>query len=737
MPPHQISLTTCCILFILVTSQGMPSALCESTGNRTYEEGVLLSLPAVITTPGVYNLTSDIIGMNGTDAITILSSDVILVGSGHSVEAKGSDSNQTTGIRIEGKGEVISNISISSVRISGFHSGVRIENVSDTEIQNCSLNSNQIFGVALTNVSMVTITGSDVSATHPGTGGSGGDGIRIDDSKGVTIRSAQVTESGTGGSGNGIQITRSSAITIDGSTVTTSAGSGVSTEGNTSGLVIRDAIITGNSANGMSLGEGCSGPQISGSQVRDNTLTGIEITSSKSGILAGNLIENNQVGLSLSNSEDFSASSNIIRNNKINLDVTGSTPAEYWHHIDKTNLADGRPIWYLLGSHDISISSGDSPSCIYAVNCSNLTISDQVLSKNGAGVFLINTDAANISRISSLDNTFGVRIGYGSRNIRVTESSTETNLIAGYAVADSLNITFRSCTAQDNLVGFFCTETDRLLMELCDAHNQKGLRRRGPSGFLISDCRNVSVVNSSAMHNQFDGLYLKDSPDAIISGTSLSSNDIAGIASLAEGLLLSNSTISVNGAGGVLIYGNSSSIQGNKIQENKGRGLIIDSATGTKIWNNLFNNTRNVEMTGISTSTEWNITPRAGFGVTDHMMVGGNYWGSPDKTGLSDTCTPDVDGFCNTTYKPGLYGIDLHPISSKTPEDANSSSVISTLPISDSQYDIDQNGQVNLQDVITLMQGITSGTMTGSSNDFSQDGRVNLQDVVTLFNLIS
>ncbi len=568
-------------------------------------------------------------------------------------------------------------------------------------------------------------------------GGSGGDGIRIDDSKGVTIRSAQVTESGTGGSGNGIQITRSSAITIDGSTVTTSAGSGVSTEGNTSGLVIRDAIITGNSANGMSLGEGCSGPQISGSQVRDNTLTGIEITSSKSGILAGNLIENNQVGLSFSNSEDFSANSNIIRNNKINLDVTGSTPAEYWHHIDKTNLADGRPIWYLLGSHDIRISAGDSPSCIYAVNCSNLTISDQVLSKNGAGVFLINTDTANISRISSLDNTFGVRIGYGSRNIRVTESSTETNLIAGYAVADSQNITFRSCTAQDNLVGFFCTETDRLLMELCDAHNQKGLRRRGPSGFLISDCKNVSVMNSSAMHNQFDGVYLKDSPGTIISGTTLSSNDIAGIASLAEGVLLSNSTISVNGAGGLLIYGNSSSVQGNRIQENKGRGLIIDSATGTRIWNNLFNNTRNVEMTGISTNTEWSITPKVGAGVTGHMMVGGNYWGSPDNSGLSDTCIPDTDGFCNISYKPGLNGIDLHPISSKTPEGTNSSAVISTLSISDTQYDIDQNGQVNLQDVIALMQGITSGTMIGSSYDFSQDSRLNLQDVVTLFNLVS
>jgi parallel beta-helix repeat protein len=735
MSSDPILFITCTLFFIIVMSIGIPAAFGQSTGNGSYEGKILLSPPATITTPGTYILSSDIATVNGTDAITILSGDVFLDGMGHILETNGSDSNQTSGIKVEGRDSSLKNISISSVKISGFNSGIRIKNTDLTKIQNCTLSSNQVSGIALVNVSSVTINKSEISTTQPKGDGSGGDGIDISDSNNVNIKSVKVTKSGSGGVGDGVKVARSSIIVLDTAVITISAGSGFSTQGNSSGFIINNSIISENGANGISLSAGCTGPQISNSQIRDNTLTGIEITSAGNGILAGNLIENNQVGLSLSNAEDFSASRNNIKNNKINLDITGNSPTEYWHHIDKTNLADGRPIWYLLGSRDTSISSADSPSCIYAVNCSNLTVADQVLSKNGAGIFLINTDSATISRISALDNTFGLRIGYGSRNITVADSSAETNLIAGYAVAGSQDITFSSCSAQNNLVGFFCTETNKLHIKESNANNQQGLRRRGPSGFLISGCTNVSIMNSTAKQNQFDGLYLKDSPDTLISGSTLSSNDIAGIASLAEGTRIINSTFSANGAGGVLLYGNSSAMQSNKIQDNKGRGLIIDSATKTKIWNNYFNNTRNVEMTGTSSNTEWNSTPHAGDGITGHTILGGNYWGSPDRTGYSDICTPNTDGFCNASYKPGLDGVDQYPVSFTIQNTTNNE--ISTLSISGTDYDIDQNGQVNLQDVVALMQGIVSGTMTEPAYDFSKDGRVNLQDVVAFFNHIS
>lgn len=723
--------------YILIISISIQTAFGEDALNESYQGKIILSPPATITTPGTYVLSSDAEMVNGTNAITILSGDVFIDGMGHTLKSRISDSNHTVGIRVASKDSILKNISISSLKISGFSSGIEMDNINVIEIQNCSLSTNQVLGISLVNVSSGIIKSSEIFSTRPDGDQTGGDGISITNSDAITISSMKVTGSGSGGSGDGVKVTRSSGIILDTLIVTSSVGSGVSTQGNSTGLIIRNSVVSGNGGNGISLSAGCTGPQISASQVRDNKLTGIEISSVNSGILAGNLIENNQVGLSLSNAEDFSATGNNIRNNKINLDITGNSPVEYWHHIDKTNLADGRPVWYLLGSHDTRISATDNPSCIYAVNCTNLTVADQVLSKNGAGIFLINTDSATLSRISALDNTFGVRIGYGSRDITVSDSSAETNLISGYAVSGCQNITFSSCSAQNNLVGFFCTETNRLLLEECNAHNQQGLLRRGPSGFLISGCMNVSLINSSARQNQFDGLYLKDSPDTQISGTTLSSNDIVGIASLADGITVNNSTISANRAGGVLIYGNYSAMQGNTIQANNGRGLIIDSATETKIWNNYFNNSRNVEMTGNNSHTRWNITPETGNGITGHTLVGGNYWGTPDQQGYSDTCTPDANGFCNGSYYPGMNGADQHPISSSVLSSFSQSDKLSTLSLSSAGYDIDKNGQVNLQDVVALMEGIISGTMTDSSYDFSSDGRVNLQDVVVLFNLIS
>lgn len=748
MSPYQTSFLIVFLLVTLTSSVFFPVSADDqtitgnSTGNKSdpgfSEEGKNLILPEVITSPGVYILPADYSAMNSSDAITICSDDVILLGRGHTLQGNISSSDLNTGIRVSGSGEPFKNITISSMAVTGFHSGLLMERTEDADIEDCSFHNNHEAGISLINVTAVTINGTTLSANHPPDTTPGGSGIIITDSDNVTIRTSQVIGSGQGGMGSGIHLIRSSGISIERTTITTSATAGITVEGLNKGLIIRDTIITANNGNGITLGEGCTGPQISGSRISENTQTGLEITSCSLGFLIGNNIDQNRVGLSLSDSETFSLSSNEFRKNKLNLDITGSTPARYQHHIDTSNLADGRPVWYLCDSHGKTIGSSDNPSCVYAVNCSNLTISDLIFSNNGAGIFLINSDLITISRVASLDNTFGIRIGYGSRNISISECSAETNLLAGYALSSSEDVTFRSCSAQNNLIGFFCTSSNDLIFESCNAYKQQGLRRRGPSGFLISGCSHVSLVNTSADQNQFDGIYLKDTPNTTIKDTTLSSNDIAGIAVFSEGVQIRNTSVTNNGAGGVLIYGNSTSIQDNQITGNKGRGLIIDGVSGSRIWNNFFNNSRNVEMTGTSQMTVWNITPSSGQTIIGSPMTGGNFWGAPNLSGDSDMCNPDVDGFCSSPYRPGTDGIDYHPLTrNKYQNESAVTGQLTTLSISENRWDLDHNGRVNLQDVIVLMDGISSGEMTSLTYDFSQDGRVNLNDVIVFFHLIS
>ncbi|MFH0966711.1 MAG: NosD domain-containing protein, partial [Methanobacteriota archaeon] len=289
------------------------------------------------------------------------------------------------------------------------------------------------------------------------------------------------------------------------------------------------------------------------------------------------------------------------------------------------------------------------------------------------------------------------------------------------------------CTAQNNLVGFLFSSATNVTCTNCNAYKQEGLQRRGPSGYQISDCNLVSIINSSAESNKFDGIYLKDSPNAQIFGNSLSSNDIAGIAIISKGAVIRENTISLNKAGGILVYGNNSLISKNHIISNKGRGLALDGSAQSRIWDNIFNNTKNIEITGNNPGTVLNVTPLSDISITGTSPTGGNYWGTPVLTGFSDSCTMAADGFCSALFSAGPNNTDFHPLvrpgyQSEAIHDISPSN-ISIL------RDINQNGRYEQQDVVELMKRISCKNYSGIEYDFSGDGLVNLKDVIILFDM--
>ncbi|PKL60661.1 MAG: hypothetical protein CVV33_01525 [Methanomicrobiales archaeon HGW-Methanomicrobiales-4] len=701
---------------------------------RTSDGSIMVSSSGTLEGPGIYTLCADLSEKNATTVIHINSDDVILEGAGYILNGSGVSDQASYGIRIENNGTKIQNITIRNLTVSGFETGIFLDDIEDAKIERCMVVKNLQAGIRLTNGTNVSIIETEISSTIPDSDISGGSGICITDSDTVTIRSDLILGNGKGDEGSGLVIIRSPHVAIDDTTITGNAASGVITQGLFSGLIIQRNIISSNGVSGITINAGCNGPQISGNQIRENYLAGIEISSSNQGILAGNLIVGSRIGISLSESEQFSLSGNELKGNTLNFDVTGSSPSQYIHSVDISNRADGRSIWYLTETSHVTIGPDENPSCVYAVNCSGITISDLILSKGGAGIFLINSENVSISRIAALDNAFGIRIGYGSRSISVSESNAEKNLIAGYAVSSSDNITFRSSSAQNNVAGFLCTSATNVTCNNCHAYKQEGLRRRGPSGFQISDCKSVSIINSTAEKNQFDGIYLKSSPSALISGNSLSSNDIAGIAIISDDAVIKENTISSNKAGGILVYGNNSSISRNHIISNKGRGLAMDGSTRSRIWDNIFNNTKNSDISGDNFETMWNLTPIPEMSIIGESPTGGNYWGTPGLTGFSDSCTPGTDDFCSTPYFIEANNTDYHPLVRHGYQ--SEAAGYESLSDSTESWDINQNGRSELQDVVALMEKISSGNYSETRYDFSGDGAVNLQDVVVLFELI-
>jgi hypothetical protein len=85
------------------------------------------------------------------------------------------------------------------------------------------------------------------------------------------------------------------------------------------------------------------------------------------------------------------------------------------------------------------------------------------------------------------------------------------------------------------------------------------------------------------------------------------------------------------------------------------------------IYDNLFNSIYNVYF-GASGANYWNTTLTSGTNIVGGPYIGGNYWGSPDGTGFSDTCSDsDNDGICDNPYTLETDNIDYLPLAKYIP----------------------------------------------------------------------
>ncbi len=729
----------CLIVFLCLTSTCPGTAGSEPVGFHllSFDNDESLSVPLnttpfVIDAPGIYYLdqTTD---RNSSSGIIIASDDVILEGFGYALTGQGIDGDGRPGILVgdPNQDRRVSNVTIRNISISGFVQGIRVHKVTSVVIQECEIRDNQESGIFLSHSSFCAVSKNQISLNMPFSETSGGNGIVVDNSDSIELSENRILSNGKGDRGDGIRLQDSSGISVSGCIVSGNSGSGIRGFQLPAGLVIRESVIESNGGNGISL-ETCNGPVLADNRMSNNVGASLDIVSSRDGILTGNRASDGRVGLSLSESERFRLKSNSFTKHSINIDISGSSPAMFSHTVDTSNTADGRPILFIRDMKDVKIGSSDNPSCIYLVNCSDISVSDLILHKNGAGIWVINSENVTISHTAMLDNAFGIRIGFGSSDIRISSSSAENNLIAGYAVSQSEDIRFENCSAQKNLAGFLITGSTDISCFGCTAEKQQGLKKRGPSGFQIAGSSNVSIRNCSSTLNPFDGIYLKDSPGTTISHTVLNSNDVAGIAIISDDIVMHSNQISTNKAAGILVYGNNTSLTDNRITSNTGRGILVDAVSGGTAFNNLIINTRNIEMSENPEQMSWNISPRSYPSVTGRNLSGGNYWGNPDGKGFSDTCEPDKDGFCTLPAELPGGATDFHPLAQKVIP-----SPVSEETESHHSYgDLNHNGREDMHDVVLLME-LISDSHANPEYDFSNDGNVNLHDVVTLFIRIS
>jgi len=240
------------------------------------------------------------------------------------------------------------------------------------------------------------------------------DVISLSGRNNITIRNMKIIVHG-----HGIYLYKSSNCNISGNKIT---GKGIS---GCEGICLAESAnntVSGNNITDTSIGIWLAGAQ-------NKTVSG---TSDNR--ISGNLITNNYRGISLVFSSNNTISGNVMNGNEINLDVYGSPLNHFMHSIDASNIADEKPVYYLVNQRNLTINPTTHPEIGYLalINSTNVTVEDLTLTTTGYGILLAYTNNSLITGNNLKSNVThsGVYLHCSSNNT-ISENNIATNSWGG------------------------------------------------------------------------------------------------------------------------------------------------------------------------------------------------------------------------------------------------------------------------------------------------------------------
>ncbi|ACL17224.1 PKD domain-containing protein [Methanosphaerula palustris] len=198
----------------------------------------------------------------------------------------------------------------------------------------------------------------------------------------------------------------------------------------------------------------------------------------------------------------------------------------------------------------------------------------------------------------------------------------------------------RGCTVQG--VAMTGNGMDIFLSNNCTENTISGNTFSDGIGiYLLDSCRS-NTISKNTFTGCLPGIYMSGDCDQ----NTICENTFTGNV---YGILISDS--------------NNNIVKGNSIINSMTCGLVVGGGSGNTIYNNYFNNLQNVFVAGHDSTNIWNIDRTAGPDIMGGPTIGGNFWGTPDGTGFSQT-DPDInnDGFCDDPYTIGTGNIDRYPL---------------------------------------------------------------------------
>ena len=363
---------------------------------------------------------------------------------------------------------------------------------------------------------------------------------------------------------------------------------------------------------------------------------------------------------------------------------------EVYNNVVTGNLNDGidvtgGPFW-LLGYNVINSGYGDSIAYnnvtgnlndgIDVFFSNDVTIHNDIVSSNFDGIYLEFDSYINITdNLIIGNNLYGVDL----------ENSYGTTMVGNRFIGDGLYVydSYGNVVIKDAVNG-------RPLVYL---ENVSGAVVRGAGQVVAVNSKDVLVEDSNLSYASIGVEFLNVSNSTVEDNVVVGNSEI-GVDVIGYGDVIRNNTVADNGNCGIYVFGNRSSVvdnyvtsnnygvrvgysllyspyfapslndtvTGNVLTNSSTAGLYLLYSYGDLIYNNVFNNTRNVYMN--DSWAYWNVALRPGKNVVGGDMIGGNAWLFPNGTGPSQVCMPmPQDPYvCSEPYGLGGNNTDYLPL---------------------------------------------------------------------------
>jgi parallel beta-helix repeat protein len=248
------------------------------------------------------------------------------------------------------------------------------------------------------------------------------------------------------------------------------------------------------------------GVTLEGFHAVNSNQAGIKVTSS------GNTIKNNQasgnsIGLDLVNSNHNFLRSNLLNNNLANFEVMFVRyDLSFYNDIDTSNLADGKPIYYIVGASDKVVDTSSKAGVVYCISCRNISVRGLKLTNNAMGIILVNCNYSILENNWIEQNKGGGIFLQGSENNIVRNNSIIDNDRAGLFLSASCNNIVTSNKISNDIYGIFLlASSNNLLKDNIVSSNDEGIK-------LFQGSVNNRIIGNEISENKI-GISAKNSAD--------------------------------------------------------------------------------------------------------------------------------------------------------------------------------------------------------------------------------